>query len=95
MLEFLLEANDITNYYTVYMTLFLGLVVKFLWVWKVEYTIFHSLYESTDVNIQSIETTLLVKRQLIRNPILHWISKYIRRKEASRDDSEDPISSYC
>jgi hypothetical protein len=89
----LIDLSDINALNALYVSIFLGITLKFLWAWGVEYSFFGSLAETANTKI--IHPFVFYRKQNGMNGsfILKRIVKYIRRKDCSQEDSDEPISS--
>ncbi|KAB2330230.1 hypothetical protein F7731_20855 [Cytobacillus depressus] len=92
MLEFFMDASNIPADYTIYMSLVLGLMMKYLWVWSIEYS-FHD--SQNDIN--KIDSLTILPEQHFHfnslfNPVLHWITKCARKKDGLGDDPDSEFS---
>ncbi len=94
MFQLVIDHSDINTLNAIYISIYLGLIVKYLWTCGVEYSFNESLTNSANTKI--IHPSLFYKKNscLTGSFILKRIVKYIRRKECSKDDSEDPFSSF-
>ncbi|NRD80429.1 hypothetical protein HPT25_24205 [Bacillus sp. BRMEA1] len=92
MFQVLIDHSDINTLNALYFSIYLGMILKYLWAWGVEYSFFGSL--SYTKNTKIIHPLLFYKKKSGLNGsfILTRIVKYIRRKKYSQDDSEEPIS---
>lgn len=88
----IIDFTDIHTLNALYISIYIGITLKFLWAWNVEYSFFGSL--SDHVNTKIIHPLYFYKKKscLNGNLILIRIVKYIRRKKSSTDDSEGPVS---
>ncbi|WP_342043630.1 hypothetical protein [Bacillus sp. OTU2372] len=93
MFQLLIDLSDINALNALYVSIFLGITIKFLWAWSVEYTFLGSLSESANTKINYPHVFYRNQNTINGSFILKRIVKYIRRKECSQDDSEEPISS--
>ncbi|TWE06018.1 hypothetical protein FB550_10233 [Neobacillus bataviensis] len=93
MFQLLIDLSDINALNALYVSIFLGITIKFLWAWSVEYTFLGSLSESANTKINYPHVFYRNQISINGSFILKRIVKYIRRKECSQDDSEEPISS--
>jgi len=92
LFQVLIDHTDINTLTTLYVSIYLGITLKFLLAQSVEFTFMDSL--ANPANTKIIHPLFLYKKasRLNRNLILNRIVKYIRKKESSKDDSEKPIS---
>ncbi|WP_066061573.1 hypothetical protein [Neobacillus soli] len=92
MFQLLVDNSDINALTALYISIYLGITLKFLWAWSVEYSFLGSLANPADTKI--IHPLLFYRKKslLIVSFILKRIVKYIRRKECSQDDPEEPVS---
>jgi hypothetical protein len=90
----IIDFTDINTLNALYISIIIGITIKYLWAWNVEYSFLGSLSEPA--NTQIIHPLFFYKKKnnLNGNFILIRIVKYIRRKKCSQDDSEERIS-YC
>lgn len=92
MFQILIDHSDVNTLNALYLSIYLGLVLKHLWTWSVEYTL--------NGNTSYAKNTKIIRPLFFFNKtssfngsiILIRIIKYIRRKECPQDDSEEPIS---
>jgi len=92
LFQLLIDISDINALNALYVSIYLGITLKFLWAWGVEYSFLGSL--SNPANTKIIHPFVFYRKRSCLNGsyILKRIVKYIRRKECSKDDSEEPIS---
>ena len=92
MFQLLLDISDITAINALYVSIYLGITIKFLWAWSVEYSFLGSL--SNPARTEIIHPLVLYRKKSCLNGsfILKRIVIYFRRKEYSQDDSEKPVS---
>ncbi|WP_223595429.1 hypothetical protein [Neobacillus bataviensis] len=92
MFQLLIDHSDINALTALYVSIYLGMMLKYLWAWGVEYSFIGS--QTNPANTKIIHPWFLYKKKSRLNGsfILIRIVKYIRRKECSKDDSEEPIS---
>ncbi|CAH2714315.1 hypothetical protein [Neobacillus sp.] len=92
MFQILIDNSDINTLNALYVSIYLGLILKFLLAWGVEYSFFGSL--SNPANTKIIHPLFFYKKKSTLNGsfILIRIVKYIRKKQYSQDDSEEPVS---
>jgi hypothetical protein len=88
----LIDNSDINALTALYVSICLGITLKYLWAWSVEYSFIGSL--SNPANTKIIHPLFFYRKKSCLNGsyILKRIVKYIRRKECSKDDSEEPVS---
>ncbi|MBU8878346.1 hypothetical protein BGM26_05005 [Bacillus sp. FJAT-29790] len=87
MLDFLMDISNIPAEYTIYGTFMIGLIIKFLWVWNIEYHFIDSLNDPHEVSKANIPKQQ-IKHYLASSILLNWITKCIRKKEGPGDDPE-------
>ena len=92
MFQLLIDLSDINALNALYVSIFLGITLKFLWAWGVEYTFFGSISESANTKINYPLVFCRNQNSINGSFILKRIVKYIRRKESTKEDSEEPIS---
>ena len=92
MFQLLIDLSDVNALNALYVSIFLGIMLQFLWAWGVEYTFFGSLSESAKTKINYPLVFCRNQNMINGSFILKRIVKYIRRKECSQEDSEEPIS---
>ncbi len=92
MFQILLDHSDINTLNALYISIYLGLVLKYIWAWSVEYSFISP--ESYTRNTKIIHPLFFYKKKcrLTVSFILIRIIKNIRRKKCSQDDAEDPFS---
>ena len=81
------ELSIIPAEHTIYIAFLLGMFVKFLWIWNMEYQFTNSIKDS-HISASPNHSLKLKYYFVMVNPILIWISKCIRKKEGSGDDPE-------
>lgn len=92
MYQLLIDFTDINALNALYLSIYFGVIIKLLWAWNVEYSFIGSISEPAHTKIT--HPLIYQKKSSIHtNLILVRIVKYIRRKESSQDDTEEPISS--
>jgi hypothetical protein len=89
-----IDLTDINTLNALYISIYIGITLKFLWAWNVEYCFLGSLSEPAKTKIVHPLFFYKKKSRLNGNFILIRIVKYIRRKKSSQDESEEPFS-YC
>jgi len=90
--QLLMDISDINALNALYISICLGITLKYLWAWGVEYSFFGSL--SSPANTKIIHPLVFYrKRSCLNGFILKRIVKYIRRKACTKDDSEVPFPS--
>ncbi|AZU62985.1 hypothetical protein CHR53_17960 [Neobacillus mesonae] len=92
MFQLLIDHSDVNTLNALYVSIYLGLVLKYFWAWGVEYTLNNS--SSYVKNTKTIHPLFLTKKTngVHGSIILTRIIKYIRKKACHKDDSEEPIS---
>ncbi|GHH98359.1 hypothetical protein AM1BK_19020 [Neobacillus kokaensis] len=92
MFQLLIDHSDINTINALYVSIYFGLVLKYLWIWGVEYTLNGS--SSYVKNTKIIHPFFLTKKRngLYVSIFLTRVVKYIRRKDCPQDESEEPIS---
>lgn len=93
MYQLLIDFTDTNALEALYLSLYFGVMIKLLWAWNVEFCFMGTISETAHTEINYPFFFYNKKCFLNINIILIRIIKYIRRKESSRDDKEDPISS--
>jgi hypothetical protein len=91
--QLLIDFTDTNALEALYLSLYFGVIIKLLWAWNVEYCFMGSISEPAHTKINHPLFIYKKKSYLDRNIILIRIVKYIRRKECSQNDTEEPISS--
>jgi hypothetical protein len=91
--QLLIDFTDANALETLYLSLYFGVIIKLLWAWNVEFCFMGTISEPARTKINHPLFLYKKKSSLNRNIILIRIVKYIRRKECSQDDTEEPISS--
>lgn len=94
MYQLLIDFTETNALEALYLSLYFGVIIKLLWAWNVEYCFMGSISEPAHTKINHPLFIYIKKSSLDRNIILIRILKYIRRKECSQNDSEEPISSF-
>lgn len=92
MFQLLIDHSDINTLNALYVSIYLGLILKFLLAWGVEYSFLGNTSDPTNTKIIHPLVFYRKKSGLHGSFILKRIVKYIRRKECTQDDSEEPIS---
>jgi len=92
LVQLVIDHFDINTLNALYVSIYLGLLLKYLWAWNVEYSFFGSLSNPTDTQIIHPLFFYKKKNDLSVSFLLIRMIKYIRRKECSQDDSEEPFS---
>lgn len=91
MLQLIIDNTDINTLNALYISISIGISLKFFWAWNVKFTFIDSISDPARTKI--IHPFIINKRnKLFHNFILNRIVKYIRRKKYSQDDSEIPLS---
>lgn len=91
MLQLVIDSADINTLNALYISISIGITLKFFWAWNVKFSFIDSLSNQAQTKI--IHPYLFAERNKLNyNFILIRIVKYIRRKKYSLDDSEEPIS---
>jgi hypothetical protein len=93
VLDFILDAIDISQLSTFYISILLSLAVQYLFILSIDVSM-DSISTSIDINSQSCISSYIAKSRENTNHILVWIIKYIRKKESSGDDGDHYIFSY-
>lgn len=94
MYQLLIDFTDANALETLYLSLYFGVIIKILWAWNVEFCFMGNISETAHTKIN--HPLFFYKKNcfLNENIVLIRIVKYIRRKECSEDDKEEPISSF-
>jgi hypothetical protein len=92
LFQLLIDHSDINALNALYVSIYLGITLKFLWAWSVEYSFIGSLSNPAKTNIIHPLVFYRKKSVLHGSFILKRIVIYFRRKEYSQDESEEPIS---
>ena len=92
MFQLLIDHSDINALNALYVSIYLGITIKFLWAWSVEYSFIGSLSNPARTKIIHPLVFYRKKSCLHGSFILKRIVIYFRRKEYSQDKSEEPIS---
>lgn len=82
------ELSIIPAEHTIYVAFLLGMFVKFLWIWNMEYKFTNSINDSNDFTSSANHLLQHKRHYEIVNPFLIWITKCIRKKEGSGDEPE-------
>jgi hypothetical protein len=91
LLQLIIDSTDINTLNALYLSISIGISLKFFWAWNVKFTFIDSLSDPAHTKI--IQPFTITKRNKFNhNLILVRIFKYIRRKKYSQDDAEKPIS---
>lgn len=92
MLQLIIDSTDINTLNALYISIAIGITLKFLWAWNVKFTFIGSLSNSASTKIIHPFCFYKKRNKLHQNFILIRIVKYIRKQKYSQDDSEKPIS---
>lgn len=88
MTQFINDISNIPAEYTIYVSFLLGLIVKFLWIWNIEYHFIDSINDAHNISSPANSSFQQLKYYVLVNPFLTWITKCIRKKEGPGDDPE-------
>jgi hypothetical protein len=91
--QILNDHLDINALNALYVSIYLGITLKSLWAWSIEYSFIGSVSQGTNTKIIHPLFFYKKKSRLNQNFILVRIVKYIRRKRSSQDDPEEPVFS--
>lgn len=88
----IIDLSDINALNALYISISIGITLKYVWAWSVEGSFIGSISDPTNAKI--IHPLFLYKKKnsLTVNLILIRVVKLIRRKKCTQDDSEVPIS---
>ncbi|MFE8694797.1 hypothetical protein ACFYKT_00330 [Cytobacillus sp. FJAT-53684] len=90
MIEFFIDISNIPAEYSIYVSFLLGMMVKYIWVWNIEYHFIDSINNERDLDTSINHPHLQLIYFKYRNPLLIWITKCIKNKEGTTgDDPED------
>jgi hypothetical protein len=92
LFQLLIDNSDINALNALYVSIYLGITLKYLWAWSVEYSFLGSLSNPASTEIIHPLVFYRKKSGLNGSFILKRIVIYFRRKEYSQDDTEEPIS---
>jgi hypothetical protein len=92
LFQILIDNSGINALAALYVSIYIGITLKYLWAWSVEFSFFGSLTNPTNTKIIHSLFFYKKKGRLNGSFILKRIVKYIRRKKCSQDDSEEPVS---
>jgi hypothetical protein len=95
MTEFFIDISNIPTEYTIYASFLLGMMVKFIWVWKIEYHFYDSLDTASKLKSSNKFPMLQLFYYKFINPFLVWMIKCIRKKQGPGDDPEGAYSYNC
>ncbi|WP_462411870.1 hypothetical protein [Neobacillus sp. Marseille-QA0830] len=92
MFQLMIDHLDMTTLYALSISIYFGMILKFVWSLGVKYSY---LGDTNPEKTKIIHPSFFYqkKNHLTGSYIRIRIVKYIRRKECSKDDSEDPFSS--
>jgi hypothetical protein len=91
LLQLVIDYTDINTLNALYISISIGITLKFIWAWNVKFSFIDSLSDPAKTKI--IHPYFFTERNKLHyNYILIRIVKYIRSKKYSLDDSEEPIS---
>lgn len=88
----IIDFADINTLNALYISISIGISLKFLWAWKVKYSFTDSISDSANTKIVRPLSFYRKKCRLNQNFILIRIVKHIRKKQYSKEDTEGPIS---
>jgi hypothetical protein len=87
VLDFLNGQAD----YSMMISVFIGLSISFIWIFKIEFTLVQNIHSPQDLKI--VKNTPIVLKAIIHvDKRLIWIVKIIRRKENPGDEPDSSIS---
>jgi hypothetical protein len=92
LFQLLIDHSDYNTLTALYISIYFGMILKFVWAYRVEYSFSETISNSADTKF--IHPLIFYKRNSFHNIniILSRIIKHIRRKEYSKEDDEEPIS---
>ena len=91
--QLLIEFTDINALTALYFSVYFGVIVKLLFAWNVEYSFMGSITEPAHTKIIHSLFHYQKNNYGTTNIIFIRFAKYIRRKQGTLDDTEEPISS--
>lgn len=92
MFQIIIDISDINALNALYISISIGITLKYIWAWSVEGSFVGSVSNPTNAKIVHPFFLYRKKSALSINSILIRIIKYIRRKDCNKDDSEEPYS---
>jgi hypothetical protein len=90
--QILMDNSDLHALMAIYVSIYIAILLKYLWVWSVEGSFMESNSNPGNTKISHPLEFYRKYNQVNGSFILHRIVKYIRRKESLQDDSEEPFS---
>ncbi|MGG5253981.1 hypothetical protein ACQYAD_10845 [Neobacillus sp. SM06] len=92
MFQMIIDFSDINALNALYISISIGISLKYIWAWSVEDTFIGSISNPANANVIQPHFLYKKKSRLNANVILIRIVMYIRRKKCTQDDAEEPIS---
>lgn len=92
MLDFLMDASNIPADHAIYVSFILGLTMKFLWTWNIEYSFHDSLNDTDKLDSFTIIPLQHLNNHIQRNPLLIWLKKCARKKDGLGDEPDSNCS---
>ena len=89
MLDFFMDTSNIPADYAIYVSFILGLMMKYLWEWNIQYSFHDSLNDTHRLDSNVIIQIKHLGINVQMNPLLIWMSKCTRKID---DQSDDPDS---
>lgn len=93
MLELFLDASNIPAEHSIYVSFIVGLMLKFMWVWNLEFHFYDSLHQTNHEDSLYIFPIKRINNNTHINLFLTWFTKCVRKKQNLSDepDSFSPI----
>jgi hypothetical protein len=92
LFQLLIDHSDYNTLNALYISIYFGMILKFLWAYGVEYSFSGSLSNSADTKFIHPLFFYRKNNSITGSIILVWIIKYIRKKGYAKDDDEESIS---
>lgn len=92
MFQMMIDLSDINTLNALYMSISIGITLKFFWTRNVKDSFFGSISDSAKTKVIHPGVFQKINSPITQNVILLRVVKHIRRQNYALDDSEDPIS---
>jgi hypothetical protein len=83
-----LDFSNIYTLYSIYFGLALGFLLKFIFVWSVKQPSIDLLTKRLEITLTNTDVRIQRKNRMLPNPLLIWISKFVRNKSGTGDEQE-------
>ncbi|CRK83742.1 hypothetical protein [Neobacillus massiliamazoniensis] len=94
MFQVLIDHTDINALIALYVSINIGITLKYLWTRSVEYSFMGDISNPENTKITHPLFLYEKKSHLNGSLILNRIVKHIRKKECPKNDSEEPFPSW-